>query len=410
MSKILRVPIILVVYLLPVLASSYGTTRVFRERTDEVLKPFEALLDKLKDGAVVDTLGVGDADLLQFLNGVAAQHSAASQRLALIRYHQNLSVLISFVITALTILPFALIGARLAGNETRTRSANFDAARWRRALELANRSFFMKAMLASVISWTWFYLLNSRGITASIIHGFINEHLIVTRNSLPFLLERNFTLPPLLAAGLGFYLYVTGYFFNRARQNDLQSTLMYGVLFRKALFTAGITIVFSQVVGNQAVVVGFLVGLIPSSWVGMLKTLGTRSLDAVEDPAAAMRELPGMSRETISRLEEEGVDSITSLMGFNPADLASLLRNRPAMVDTWYDVAILINVVGLERYRRLKNCCLTARNFVKESSSDEFRKKIKDGAQIENADEIASILGVFLKQFDGKWAAKESTP
>lgn len=404
--------VIFVVCILPVVATSLGVVNSLHRRTATVMEDLTKNLKRAQEaeqrlrqqapdsaadrsaGAaeIVKLLGIEDPELSRYIEGVVVRRSFDEEYEDISTYRREHLWYAGTPVVVLTLLPFAFIAARLAEKQLMAPSKRAWAGNWSEALAQAHRAAVMKALLAIVVAWAWVYILHERGIGASALHAFIKEREPTASESLPILMDKAYTIKPLLAAGLGFYLYMAGYLFNRARQDDVRSAQVYGVLFRKVLFTAGITVMISAAAGDQAAILGFLVGFIPSSWVGILKALSARGLGAVDDPTAAMRELPGMSPDRMARLEEEGIDSISALLRVPASELEERVPLQHVDVEMWYDVAILLHVLGLERYQRVKPYCLTASHFVKEAESEEQRARLRDGAQIHNVPEIAAAL------------------
>ena len=78
----------------------------------------------------------------------------------------------------------------------------------------------------------------------------------------------------------------------------------------------------------------------------------------------------------ILRLEEEGVESISSLAY---ANLDELRMNMPAMaslVDFWVDVAQLYTIVGDEQYAKLEGLCASASHFVAMADDPAFLEAV----------------------------------
>jgi hypothetical protein len=127
----------------------------------------------------------------------------------------------------------------------------------------------------------------------------------------------------------------------------------------------------------------------------LLTEFGNKRLTAGEDQTS-LSILPGISTWQILRLEEEGVDSLSSLANSDVHALRKVISSEvitPETLATWIDQARLITVIGTRRWMELNGICERASEFVRKESAHDpnFIKKLAE-KNIFNADEISRTL------------------
>ena len=259
--------------------------------------------------------------------------------------------------------------------------------------EYAARSWVMKLILGVVMSLGWLYVLGPNGQAATAVSAFVRTQQAIAANTRPVPMDPGFTLTPLLAAFVGWFLYLAAYTFYRARRDDVRSVRLYGVLFRKLLFALAVgSILNLDKNSTAAAVAALLVGFVPFSALTVLKDYGLKVGGSYGTTGNALTDLPGISTWEVARLEEEGVDSVGALLMTSRDDLQRSLPMSNDVIELWYDQAALMVVVGPERYAQLRNVCQTASHFVAQSGDAKFCETVKATAKIENVPEIAELL------------------
>lgn len=302
-------------------------------------------------------------------------------------------------IVCLTLFPFATFGTRIAANAFDKPGAASDMFR------CAGRVFLNKLIISAAIACGWLFIFNPLGIATSSVDTFVADHEILASSSLPYLLQSSYSLRPMLAAFFGWYLHFTAYAFYRARRNDVRSPRFLGVLFRKLLLAlalgsilsigahSGSTTGLPEAPSFGPSAVAFLFGFLPASAIAFLKDQGTRLAGGIRAASGTLSDLSALSTWEVVRLEEEGIDSLASLLVTRRKSLHELLpESAEKVVDLWYDQAALMVAVGAERYARLSSVCQTATHFVANSADPAFQAKLKAAAAIENPAELATIL------------------
>lgn len=171
----------------------------------------------------------------------------------------------SSLIISFTLLPYVLLGSRLAfGHASKVdRETRLRAARG---------GFMVKLLLASVIALGWIYVLHPVGRGASLLHAYVMVEDVFSMSTLPIYIDAQNLLVPTMCGFLGWYLHLLTFFFHKFVDDDVMSTRVYGLLFRKYLFVYGIALVLSTLVTSaEGKAVMFLVGFFPLSAFSMLK-------------------------------------------------------------------------------------------------------------------------------------------
>lgn len=289
----------------------------------------------------------------------------------------------SIVISIMALLPFILIGFRLAFNKD---IAITDGDRFK----ISYQNWPMKLILACVMVLGWMYILNPSGRGATTFDEyFIMERVVESRTVPVYIASKE--ISPVLAGFLGWYLYLLQYFFRKLYFNDVTGTRVYRFLFGKFLFTYGIALVSSGIELEMPIAM-FLIGFFPLSALTIIKEYGLKAAKGLGEGNAPLSELPGISTWYILRLEEEGVDDLTTLAGCDSNMLKKALpKIMIPYVDIWVDVAQLFAILGGDGYQKIKSFCRTASVFISNSDDPQFRLRLKEGG-VENPQEIVDIL------------------
>lgn len=288
----------------------------------------------------------------------------------------------SMFIAIMTLLPFAMLGIRIAFRERREDIFETDR------IQCLSRDWGMKFLVAFTTATGWLYTVNPLGRGGSTLAEYINTQDIFTDTTLPGYIQT--TDVPLVVAGfLGWYLNLVSYFISKLYYDDVFGTRIYRFLVGKLLFTYGIAMVISSVDAAQGKILIFLIGYFPLSALTILKETGTKALQGGTQDKGALSGLPSISRDQILRLHEEGIDSISSLATYPRIDeIKKYQRSIAALLDFWVDCARLYVVLGDEVYLKTKNLCATASEFLRLHKSAEFQEKLLK-AGIGNPEEIA---------------------
>ena len=301
----------------------------------------------------------------------------------------------SVVIATLTLLPFGIMGVGLV---LKFHSTDREKETYNVYKRIASRAFFLKALVAFVMTVGWLYIFNPNGQAASAINDWLRNTNIIANDTAPnFFNFKDSSLKHALAAVFGWYLYLLGYFSYRFYKSDVLGTRIYNVLFKKFLFVVGIAFIISSVgaTSNESLLLIFLIGFFPLSAITLLTEFGNKRLTAGEDQTS-LSILPGISTWQILRLEEEGLDSLSSLANSDAATLSNVISGEVITTETlvtWIDQARLITVVGTKRWTELNGICERASEFVRKESTHEpnFLKKLAEKNMF-NADEISRTL------------------
>jgi hypothetical protein len=292
----------------------------------------------------------------------------------------------ALLVFALTLLPFVVLGSGVAFSK-------------RKRLPLAEKRWVslkdipMKFLVGAVIALGWLYFLNPYGQGASTVYSFLKSIDIVSADTVPmYFIFTNSPVKHIISGFLGWYLYLLGYFFYRFYRSDIVSTRLYSVLFRRFLFVFGAALILNSISKDEALLVIFLVGFFPISAVSAVKEFLTKKVEPAGDKLVSLTVLPGISRWEILRLEEEGVDSIAALATVDRETLKKNLPVRGELIDLWIDTAILMAVVGEDRYQHLRGICSTASEFINRSSDPAFRTMLEEKCAIYNSQELVKQM------------------
>lgn len=293
------------------------------------------------------------------------------------------------VAVLMSLFPFLLLGGRYSS------SHNIELT-FKQRLANINNDWWMKFVIAFILTYGWIYILNPMGRGASTIEQFLISVDLTRSETLPMFLK-SIDVAPVIAGFLGWYLYMLTYFFSKMATNDVASTKVYAVMLQKFLFTWGVTIVFiavevDGVVGENANIMAFMIGFFPMAAFSLIKDKGmgmAQSGDKQEQ--GQLSQLPSITRWQILRLEEEGINSLGTL-AYHPRD--AIIKSLPRMADlviVWADISRLHAITGEEDYQKIRPLCLTASEFVRRSGEEAFITALQE-AGINNVAEIARLL------------------
>lgn len=297
----------------------------------------------------------------------------------------------------MTLLPFLILGYGLAFKPD-VFPGGLTVENLKRSVAIALRDWPLKVIVAMAIVWGWLYTLNPFGWAGSAVNSWLKYEEIQSIDTAPIIFDLSKSnLKHFIAAFLGWYLYMLGYFLYRYYKGDVMGTRIYGVLLRRFIFVIGITIIISSVSGKETLILVFLLAIFPLSAVSVLVEYGAKSLNTGEEQAS-LSLLPGISTWQMLRLEEEGIDSIASLAGADLTSLRDVISSEvinPDILFTWVGIARLITVLGSKKWKEIRGVCLTADTFVDKTAKNDADFKARlSGHQIFNVDEIAEILRV----------------
>lgn len=300
----------------------------------------------------------------------------------------------SLFIAIMTLLPFAMLGVRIAFREKRTDIHEVDR------VQSVSRDWWMRFLVAYTIATGWLYAVNPLGRAGSTLSEYLNTQDVFTDNTLPGFIST--TDVPLVVAGfLGWYLNLVSHFISKLYYDDVFGTRIYRFLVGKLLFTYGIALVISSVDAAQGKIAIFLIGYFPLSALTILKEFGVKILQGGTQDKGALSELPSISRSQILRLHEEGIDSISALAVYPTInDLKKYQRSIADMVDLWVDCARLYSVLGGDAYMKVKGTCATASGFLRLYTTPEFQESLKETG-VKNPEEIALLIRRAFS-FDGE--------
>jgi len=291
----------------------------------------------------------------------------------------------SFFIAVMTLLPFALLGTKVAFRFKRKDITLID--RW----YSIRGDWWMKFIVAFTMSVGWLYTLNPLGRGGTTLNEYINTQDIFTNTTLPgFIIAHD--IPIVVAGFLGWYLNLISYFISKLYYDDVYGTRVYRFLVGKLAFVYGISLVMSSLEVEQGKMAMFLVGYFPLTALSVLKEYGMKTMQGGVQEKGALIELPSISRNQILRLHEEGIDNITTLASYPRLDeLKKYQHSIASMVDYWVDSARLYTIVSQKSALEIRDLCVTASEFLLRYKIPEFRKKLLD-YNVKNPDEIARLI------------------
>lgn len=290
----------------------------------------------------------------------------------------------STIIACMLLIPFLLLGSKFGFSTSLSLS-------YLQRRQTVFSGLWMKLVVALIIAYGWLYIVNPQGRGASTVSQFLVAVDLSQTDTLPLLL-RDTSVTPVIAAFLGWYLYLLTYFFSKMTSNDVVSAQAFGILFQKFLFTWGTTIVFiSTQLDENANITAFLIGYFPMSAFSLIKDKGLALLQGGQQDTGQLNELPGISRWQILRLEEEGIDSLPALAYRRRDSINQYLPGMAKLVDYWTDIARLYTIVGKSSYSQIQQSCLTASEFIIRANDAEFIAAMTT-ANIHNPQEIARLL------------------
>lgn len=302
---------------------------------------------------------------------------------------------------ALALLPFLVLGIGLVFSEkARNKISELGLNPKTEIRRFAAKNWGMKFIVAFIIVFGWTYVFFPKGQKATIIESYNQETLQIQEEDDRFagttvpIFFRVIKSPILyfIIPFLGWYLYLVSYFLQKLYKNDVIGSRVYALLFRKFLFVLGIALALESS-GNSSLIAAFIIGYLPLSTPSVLKELGVNLLTDGGTPERSLLTLPGISRWDVYRLEEEGISDIASLATANRRELLETLPNAPSQVNLWVDTAILMTVLGPDKYNEIKKLSLTASYFVQRLKNDEqFAIHLEEQHDIKNAPELIKII------------------
>lgn len=290
----------------------------------------------------------------------------------------------SIFILAFALLPFLLFGVALALSK---RLKHSDSAR----LKISNENFIMKFVVAAILCIGWMYILNPQGRGVGTIENYLIIVDLAQKETLPLYMRT--TLPPMIAAFLGWYLHLLTYFFTKITHHDVVSANVYNLLFKKFLFVYGIAIVFpaTQIVPDEQMSIAmFLLGYFPLTALSLIKEQ-TAKMVGKQQNEGTLRVIPGISHWQILRMEEEGVDTMAALASCNKDRLESTIPEMSNLLAYWIDIARLYVIVGETNYMTMRTRCMTASGFIKLFEQAEFKQYVLEN-KLGDPEEICDQL------------------
>lgn len=307
----------------------------------------------------------------------------------------------SIFISVMVLLPYILFASRLAFSERITISE-------KERLESTASNWWMKFMMACVMTIGWIYVLNPTGRGESTLAQYLINVDLAQKDSLPIYIKYE-GIVPVVAGFLGWYLYLLTYFFSKLVHHDVVSARVYSLMFKKFLFTYGIALVLPSIqvassvssmvqIGQGQSIFMFFLGYFPLAAFSMLKEAGLKLGGNFKSDSGYLTELPGISRWQVMRLEEEGIENMAALAYSTQQRLRDGLLSMATVIDLWIDVAQLYVVLGHDDYQKVKHRCKTASGFIAKSNDPEFLNYIAT-EEIGDGKEIARLLE---RTFKGK--------
>lgn len=291
----------------------------------------------------------------------------------------------SIIIAIMVFLPFLLFAMRLAYDP------RLDCTTRERFM-LAAENWPMKLIVAGVIGVGWMYLLNPYGRAATTFYQTYLLNSVPPVNTMPIYISMP-DVSHTVAGFLGWYLNFLFYVFTKLYHNDVTSSRMYRFLFVKLLFTYGLAMVATPVMETEGKLAMFLIGFFPVSAAMFVRRLAARALQNAETDSDDLSVLPGMSTWTTLRLQEEGVNSITTLASLRIAEVRRYFPVRITnLLRLWIDAARLHTAIGASAYRKLMPLCQTATEFIELSTTEDFSQKLKALTEIESAETVVNRI------------------
>ena len=300
----------------------------------------------------------------------------------------------AYIVSLMVLLPYLLLGSRLATiNKDKigiTNAERFNKA-WQR--------WFMKFLVACVITFGWLYVFNPLGRGGTTMKAYlIAENVITLADTLPIYVRPE-SISHTVAGFLGWYLYLLLYFFGKLYHDDVLSARVYRFLFGKFLFTYGAALILSSVTQDETKMALFLIGFFPLSAISILKEYGQKAGKGLVPGTSGLSQVLGISSNSVLRLEEEGIRDVETLASTKSAQLKKylpeMMRND---LDEWIDKAQLCSVLGGATYENISPICITASEFkLKEKDT-----AIMDALKAKGVENPSEILRLLRRRFKGK--------
>lgn len=391
---------ILVVYCIPCLVAICFTIYSNYVRSLDVVAPIKAYVDHVGEGKDKDIPGdliENNVVLERLLNFLKLQNNIDNLKYSPQQIKnkviQNRIFSEYIFVVALSLLPFVVLGGGIAFKKRKQES-------YKDMLKLAWKGTLIKFIVAFVIALGWVYVFNPFGQGATAVYEFVLSEDIISTDTLPFYIDYKAQMKHTVAGFLGWYLHLLGYFFFRAFKGDVSSMNLYRKLFVKFLFVFGIALVISAVATKEALIILFFIGFFPLSGISILKEFSLKSFSGDVEKKVSLSIIPGISRWQIIRLDEEEIDSVSTLASTNPETLKEVIPEstiKHKKLGDWIEMAKLISVLGPVKYDLVKEFSLTAKHFIKMSGDDTFKEKVKNKCNIDNTEEIAELLKTELE-------------
>ncbi|MBN1205587.1 MAG: hypothetical protein JXB05_11775 [Myxococcaceae bacterium] len=285
----------------------------------------------------------------------------------------------------LTLLPSSLLGAGFAFRRKWTRPFLQQA-------RLALQDWGIKFLVHAVMAFGIIYFFNPFGQGASTVYGLLKYRDLFSKDSLPIYLDATAPVRPVLVGFLGWYMHLLGYFAFRLYRMDVVSTRIYGIVFRHLIFVMGLSVSLTLTGSNQLLFLMFLVGYLPLSAMGLLKQVLLSQIPRDGDEELSLLVLPNITRFEVLRLEEEGVDNVSALLTADLDRLKAAVPMNAGLLELWHGAASLICVVGIAKYREMRELCLTGAEFVRRVQEPGFRELLQSKVGLANPDELAALI------------------
>ncbi|MGA1864444.1 MAG: hypothetical protein ACMUHX_05225 [bacterium] len=291
----------------------------------------------------------------------------------------------STIIALLSLLPYLLLGSRLAFDERiRLKSSQL--------FQIAHHNIWMKFIVGCVIALGWMYVINPLGRAATTVKEFLIAGDIVATGTLPIYIAAEH-ISHTMAGFLGWYLHLLTYFFRKLYFNDVYSSRVYRFLFTKFLFIYGLALTLSPIMGNETKPALFLIGFFPLSVFSIIKEYSLKAFQGIHAEQDSLSDLPAISRWQILRLEEEGIESVATLAIYDRNRLKELLPELFApLINLWIESAQLCTILGHERYNKVKKICQTAGEFIQKIENPEFVNVLKNSYDVPDPAGIVYLL------------------
>jgi hypothetical protein len=257
----------------------------------------------------------------------------------------------------------------------------------------------MRLVIAALLAMGWDYLLHPLGRGASTVYAFVKNLDPVSANTLPIVFDLAASdIRHVLVAFLGCYVHLLSVVIQRARTGDVLGGNLHRMLLRKILIVLAAAVGLSAVSQDGSLILCFLLGVFPMNALSILKDLTQKKFDTDKGDISSLALLPDTSRAAITRLEEEGIDSIPTL-AFADLDALSAVIPEEAIprrqLASWIDTARLVSALGVDKWQELCWVSRSASDFVRKvlaAPPDPAFQRALDEAKVHNAATLADDL------------------